>query len=25
MTIKLPSDRAVFTGRAPFLLLRDAG
>jgi recombination protein RecA len=25
MTIKMPSDRAVFTGRAPFLLLRDAG
>ena len=25
MTIKMPPDRAVFTGSAPFLLLRDAG
>jgi|SRR5579864_579409 len=25
MTVKLPPRRAVFTGRAPFLLLRDAG
>ena len=25
MTVKLPPRRAMFTGRAPFLLLRDAG
>ena len=25
MTVKLPARRAVFTGHAPFLLLRDAG